>query len=78
MVLIGTRDIASLLGHAPTIDDLDNDYEDFRMFKDSYNAINGAGAFEAALRSLSVPEPCTLVLVAAGCLALLPHRKRLA
>jgi hypothetical protein len=38
--------------------DGDNDHADFLLFKSDFNAMNGSGAFEAAI--LGVPEPTTL------------------
>ena len=53
--------------------DGDNDWDDFDQFKTSYNAANGAGSFEAMLRT--VPEPGTLALLSLGGLALLGRRR---
>jgi hypothetical protein len=36
------------------------DFDDFRLFKTDYNAVHGAGAFEAMVRG--VPEPSSVVL----------------
>lgn len=44
--------------------DGDNDYDDFKLFKSTFNSINGAGAFDLMLAQ--VPEPQTLVLVGAA------------
>jgi hypothetical protein len=44
--------------------DLRNDHADFVLFKQSYNAAHGAGAFELMLGS--VPEPSTVLLVLAA------------
>ena len=43
--------------------DLDNDPFDFGLFKELYDAENGAGAFNAMI-SAAVPEPSTFVLIA--------------
>ncbi len=53
--------------------DLDNDINDFIAFKTSYDAVNGAGAFEAIV---NVPEPGTLALLGAGGVLLLARRRR--
>ncbi|MCO6046946.1 LamG domain-containing protein [Aeoliella sp. ICT_H6.2] len=58
--------------------DGDNDWDDFDLFKTTYNNANGAGSFE--LMVSSVPEPGTIVLLAlvapVGLLAL-RSRKRI-
>jgi hypothetical protein len=41
--------------------DGDNDYHDFKMFKSTFNSLNGEGAFDLMLAQ--VPEPQTLLLV---------------
>jgi hypothetical protein len=58
--------------------DFKNDYADFRLFKEAYNASQGAGALEALL---TVPEPsATALTFAAACFGVamgrcqLPHR----
>jgi hypothetical protein len=53
--------------------DLDNDYNDFQLFKTDYNAAHGAGSFE--LMS-GVPEPATWLfsLAAAGLVACFRRR----
>lgn len=58
--------------------DLNNDGEnnifDFGIFKDTYDEINGLGAFEAMIAG--VPEPSTLFLVGAGTLLVLTRRRK--
>lgn len=49
--------------------DGDNDFDDFRRFQTSYNALNGDGEFEAMLRA--VPEPAAALLAAMASLLLL-------
>jgi hypothetical protein len=49
--------------------DGDNDYNDFLLFKSDFNALNGAGAFDAML--VHVPEPDTMALLLAGIAATL-------
>jgi len=44
--------------------DGDNDYDDFKLFKSTFNLINGAGAFDQMLAQ--VPEPQALVMIAAA------------
>jgi hypothetical protein len=40
--------------------DLDNDYSDFRLFKDDYIAAHGAAALNAVIASFgAIPEPCS-------------------
>ena len=46
--------------------DLDNDFNDFRLFQADYDAANGAGAFVAMLAA--VPEPSSVLLLLVGCL----------
>ena len=55
--------------------DIDNDEVDFELFKDLFDAANGAGSFDAMLAS--VPEPAPIVLVAWIGLAMIgwPSRK---
>lgn len=36
-----------------------NNYLDFRTFKSDYDVFNGSGAFQAMLRTVSVPEPAS-------------------
>ncbi len=43
-----------------------NDFTDFQMFVDLYEAGNGAGSFAAMLQNAPVPEPASMVLVLAG------------
>jgi hypothetical protein len=56
--------------------DGDNDHLDFRLFKNDFNAANGAGAFNALVAGL--PEPATgmLVLVALFSAGILSRRGR--
>ncbi|QDU90593.1 PEP-CTERM motif protein [Pirellulimonas nuda] len=42
--------------------DLDNDFDDYRLFQADYDAANGVGAFAAL--GASVPEPSSIVLAA--------------
>lgn len=44
--------------------DNDNDFTDFLLFKQQFNALNGAGALEAimAKNNVSIPEPSAIVL----------------
>jgi hypothetical protein len=47
--------------------DLDNDYDDFRRFKDDYIAMHGAAALRTVLDGFEPgPEPCgvTMLLIA--------------
>ncbi len=54
--------------------DGDNDYDDFRLFKDYYDAYYGAGAFATMLAA--VPEPTTLTLFLTGLAAIAVRRRR--
>jgi hypothetical protein len=54
--------------------DGDNDVTDFSLFKEDYDAANGAGAFQAMLAS--VPEPSSTLLFLLGGLALVARRRR--
>lgn len=51
--------------------DLDNDFNDFRAFKDAYIAANGAAAFAA----LTVPEPTGLILLGSACVLIAARRR---
>lgn len=53
---------AALLGDLDG--DLDNDRDDFTLFKDYYDMVNGSGAFAAALSGTPVPEPSAVALAA--------------
>lgn len=53
--------------------DLDNDFDDFRLFKGDFIAANGAEAF-AALTGAAVPEPTSLLL-ALSAVAFLGRRR---
>ncbi len=61
---------AKTVAEASVFGDLDgnlaNDFIDFRLFQQDYDALNGLGAFAAMLSAVSVPEP-TGVLLAMGC-----------
>jgi hypothetical protein len=48
--------------------DGDNDFSDFRLFKDYYDAANGVGAFAAMAAGVPEPASAALVLVAASAL----------
>ena len=52
--------------------DLDNDYEDFRLFKDDYIAAHGAAAFNAVIAGHGqLPEPPTCTLMLFGVVAIM-------
>lgn len=55
--------------------DGDNDFEDFRLFKRYYNAVNGAGALESVI-AMGAPEPASaaLAIMVAGSL-ICPRRR---
>jgi serralysin len=53
--------------------DGDNDVADFRLFKAAFNAINGAGAFDAMI---AVPEPSSVLLSVVGLTAIATCRRR--
>jgi hypothetical protein len=48
--------------------DRDNDFDDFRIFQDDYDAQNGLGALAAALAEVPEPAALSLALVAAASL----------
>ena len=53
------------------------DIEDFELFRYSYEAENpGSGAFEAMVAAAAVPEPSSMLLLAAGAAGLGAWRKR--
>lgn len=54
--------------------DLDNDFNDFRMFQADYDNINGLGAFAAMIAA--VPEPSTWVLMTVGCVPFVWRRRK--
>jgi len=54
--------------------DGDNDYGDFLLFKSVFDAVNGEGAFEAAV--LGVPEPSALLLAVGSVAAGLANLRR--
>ncbi len=53
--------------------DLDNDYQDFQLFKSDYIAANGLSGFNALFTS--VPEPSSMVLILFASLMLSARRK---
>jgi hypothetical protein len=53
--------------------DLDNDYQDFQLFKSDYIAANGLSGFNALFTS--VPEPNSLVLMLVASLLVTARRK---
>ncbi|MBN1853929.1 MAG: PEP-CTERM sorting domain-containing protein [Pirellulales bacterium] len=55
--------------------DLANDFTDFRLFQQDYDAANGAGAFAAMVAG--VPEPSGIGLMLAGSFAYLLARRRI-
>ena len=83
-VRLRTYHLATLVGDSPletfafgdADGDLDNDYRDFRLFKDDYIAAHGAAAFDAMLASFgAIPEPCSagLMLLEVSGMALSPR-----
>lgn len=54
--------------------DLDNDYADFLLFEDDYDAANGGGALRALISS--VPEPASVALMALAACAVFCLRRR--
>ena len=70
-----SREDAYLMGDLDH--DYDNDVYDFRLFRDAYEAAHPApGAFEAMLASYAVPEPSSILLLAAGAVGLAMWRRR--
>lgn len=55
--------------------DLDNDFDDWRLFKSDFIAANGPGAF-AALSGAVIPEPSTFALASLAAVVLLGRRSR--
>jgi hypothetical protein len=55
-----------------------NNFADFQIFKQQFNALNGAGALEAIIAggNVAVPEPSTLVMGAALACGVLGLRRR--
>jgi hypothetical protein len=53
--------------------DGDNDYDDFQIFKSDFNAMNGAGSFDAMIAG--VPEPATGLLFALGAVIVAMRRR---
>lgn len=58
--------------------DDDNDFTDFLLFKQQFNALNGAGALEAIMASnnIAIPEPSTLVLCGLAACGAIGLRRR--
>jgi len=57
--------------------DLDNDIEDFALFREAYERGNpAAGAFAEMVAAYSVPEPSSMMLLAAGAAGLRLWRRR--
>jgi hypothetical protein len=56
--------------------DLDNDIADFNHFRNQYEFFNGPGSFAAMVVSTSVPEPSSVLLLAAGAAGLGAWRRR--
>jgi Concanavalin A-like lectin/glucanases superfamily len=54
--------------------DLDNDYNDFRIFKADFVAANGLAAFNAL--GFAVPEPSSAILIGIACVGLVGYRHR--
>ncbi|MGD9632010.1 MAG: sorbosone dehydrogenase family protein [Pirellulales bacterium] len=55
--------------------DIDNDFADFQIFRGDYNAIHGAGAFDALLAHVPEPSTCAATVAAAAALCIIPPRK---
>ena len=73
---LGTADpeVSYLLGDLDG--DLDNDIYDFALFREAYEAANPEpGAFEAMVAAYSVPEPSSILLLAAGAAGLAMWRR---
>ena len=52
--------------------DLKNNHADFVLFQAAFDAVNGAGSFEAMLEAAGVPEPTSILLVLASGLCAVP------
>jgi beta-xylosidase len=74
-IRLRTHHLAELQGDSPLetfafgdVDgDLDNDYEDFRKFKDDYQRVHGAPALNALIKSNgAIPEPAAINLLLLG------------
>jgi len=53
-----------------------NDIRDFSIFREAYDAENGAGAFAAMAAAAAVPEPSSIMLLAAGAAGMGMWRRR--
>lgn len=55
--------------------DGDNDFDDFRLFKNDYEAYHGADAFAAMIAQAAAPEPTALWLLASAGVLASPRRR---
>jgi len=67
-----TEDQAYLMGDLDG--DGDNDIDDFGLFRDAYNRVNGAGAFGAMIAT--VPEPGSILLLSLGFAGWVARRRK--
>jgi hypothetical protein len=56
--------------------DFDNDIHDFILFRKAYEAENGGGSFAAMVAASAVPEPSSIMLLAAGAAGMGMWRRR--
>jgi glucose/arabinose dehydrogenase len=71
---LSTMSLAEAFSHGDLNGDLENDFDDFSLFKADYIAAHGPAAFEALLRGVPEPSALLLAVLALGLFTLLRGR----